>query len=121
MSAITTLFGNQDALANLIESRQRLAARQNTPPKTADAVKSTISSSAMLDKTSKQTLGRLADSVSQFAGDDPKLLRDIIGISNIMQLGAKPDARAALEGPYTKLLSGYYGSKYPAFNIKIDA
>jgi hypothetical protein len=122
MSAISTLFGNNDALANLIESRQRLSAsRNNIFPTTTDAVKSTINKSQLLDKASKQTLSRLTDSVSQFAGDNPKLLRDIMGISNILQIGAKPEANSATDGPYAQLLSGYYGSKYPTSRFKIDA
>lgn len=119
MSTISTLFGNNDALANLIASRQRQPS--GIGGTTAKALKQTIVDSATLDKSSKQTLSRLTDSVSQYAGNNAKLLQDIAGISNIMQIGAKPEATSAAQGPYAQLLNAYYGSKYPTSKFKIDA
>jgi|GEM_PF-5379398 len=123
MSAISALFGNNDALANLIEQRQRLAASRNQPAvnATAASVKKSISDSNFLATSSKQTLTQLTDTVSKFASDDPKLLRDIVGISNLLQIGQKENTASASSSPYAKLLEGYYANKMTGVNLKIDA
>lgn len=68
------------------------------------AVLSYIASSTRLSKDQKKTLARLVAIVDEFAGGDPKLMRDIIGIAKIMEAGA---TRSYKPTPFMRMLKEY--------------
>lgn len=108
MVDISALFGSSSAFGDIIAARARIPGRVGN--QTVDSVKETIGSATRLDESSKKALTNLTDTVSQFAEGNDKLLRDIVGISNLQQIGAKEQFGNS-DSPYAKLLSAYYSGK----------
>jgi len=106
---ISALFGSTNAFADIIAARQQANASKVTGVQTADSVKTAISNATRLDDTAKDNLTKLTDTVSEFANNDPKLLRDIAGLTNLLQIGQKEQAFAS--SPFNQLLSASYARK----------
>ena len=111
---ISSLFGASSDWAAILTARQQARDFAGVGTgQTAKSVKDTISNAARLDDSSKNTLTKLTDTVSAFAKDDPKLLRDIEGLANLMQFGQKEQESAS--SPYSRLLSAAYTQKTGGF------
>ena len=108
MVDISALFGASSAFGDIIAARARIPGRVGS--QTVDSVKETIGSATRLDESSKKSLTNLTDTVKEFAGGNEKLLRDIVGISNLQQIGAKEQVSNS-DSPYARLLSAYYAGK----------
>lgn len=74
------------------------------PSPLAVAVMSYIASSTKLSRDEKRALTRLVAIVDEFAGGDPKLMRDIIGIAKVMEAGA---TRSYKPTPFMRILKEY--------------
>lgn len=109
MVDISALFGSGYVFGDVLKARAQIPG-QVAKNQTVGSVKEAISSATRLDKGSKQSLTSLAETVDKFAGGNEKLLRDIVGISNLQQIGAKEQAGSS-DSPYAKLLSAFYTSK----------
>lgn len=109
MVDISALFGSTYAFGDVLKARAQIPG-QVAKNQTVASVKSTIADSVRLSEDGKKSLNALADTVDQFAKGNQKLLRDVVGISNLQQFGAKEQAGRA-DSPYAKLLSAFYTSK----------
>lgn len=105
---ISSLFGSSGGFADIIRARQQVQAQRVDANASASAVKKAINGSNFLDKGGKQTLTNLTDTVSQYAEGNTKLLRDIQGISNLMQLGAKEQVATDTASAVTQVLKARY-------------
>lgn len=111
---ITSLFGTTGDWASILAARQQARDFANVGTgQTAESVKESISNATRLDDGSKKTLTNLTETVSQFAQNDPKLLRDIEGLANLMQFGQKE--REKSDSLYNRLLSAAYTQKTGGF------
>jgi hypothetical protein len=111
---ISALFGTSSDWASILAARQQARDFASVGTgQTADSVKSTISNATRLNDSSKETLTKLTDTVSEFADGDPKLLRDIEGLANLMQFGQTEQDSAS--SPYARLLSAAYSQKTGGF------
>lgn len=109
MVDISALFGSTYAFGDVIKARAQIPGAV-AKKQTIQTVKDSIADSTRLDSGSKKTLNNLTDAVNQFAQGNDKLLRDIVGIRNLMQFGGKEQS-AVGDSPYAKLLSAYYAGK----------
>lgn len=109
MLAISALFGSTYAFSDVLKARAQIPGAV-AKKQTAETVKDAIADSTRLDSSSKKSLNNLTDTVNQFAEGNDKLLRDIVGIRNLMQFGGKEQSNAG-DSPYSKLLSAYYAGK----------
>ena len=105
---ISALFGSSSTFGDIIAARSRIPGKVGK--QTVGTVKDAIGNASRLDENSKKTLTNLTDSVNQFAKGNDKLLRDIVGISNLQQIGAKEQNNVG-NSPYAKLLAAYYSAK----------
>lgn len=122
MNVPNVLFGVGDVWANLIQARQRAASSAVTIARpTAEAVKDQIGAATRLDKASKQSLNTLTATVDKYASGNPALMRSILGIANLMQIGAKEDTNSSALAPFAKVLEAYYQPKMAANTVKLDA
>ena len=106
---ISALFGSSSAFGDIIAARSRIPGKV-VNGQTVATVKDAITNASRLDENSKKNLNNLTDTVNQFAKGNDKLLRDIVGISNLQQIGAK-EQNVSGNSPYAKLLSAYYAGK----------
>lgn len=109
MINISALFGASTAFGDVLKARAQIPG-QVAKNQTVAGVKESIATASRLDVSGKKTLTTLTDSVNKFAEGNTKLLRDIQGISNLMQFGAKEQV-GNTDSPYAKLLSAYYAGK----------
>ncbi len=109
MVDISALFGSSSAFGDIIAARSRIPGKVGVN-QTSATVKDAIANASRLDASGKKTLTKLTDTVTQFAKGNDKLLRDIVGISNLQQIGAKEQSRTG-DSPYAKLLNAYYAGK----------
>lgn len=117
MVDISALFGASSAFGDIIAARSRIPGKVGN--QTVATVKDAISSATRLSEDGKKSLSKLTDTVNQFAKGNDKLLRDIVGISNLQQIGAK-EQNLTGNSPYAKLLSAYYFGK-PGSNFDYSA
>lgn len=106
---ISALFGSSSVWGDLIAARSQIpgAVAKN---QTVASVKDTITNATRLSSDGKQNLNRLTDTVNQYAKGNTTLLRNIVGISNLMQLGAKEQTNTG-SSPYAALLQSYYAGR----------
>ena len=109
MVDISALFGSTYAFGDVLKARAQIPGAV-AKKQTVDSVKGAIADATRLDSSGRKTLNNLTDSVNQFAQGNDKLLRDIVGISNLMQFGGK-EQNVSGDSPYAKLLSAYYAGK----------
>ena len=109
MVDISALFGSSNAFSDVLRARSYIPGR-TAASQTAATVKDTIANATRLDGNGRKTLNNLTDTVSKFANGNTKLLRDVVGISNLLQIGAKEQLNTG-NSPYAGLLNAYYASK----------
>lgn len=109
MVDISALFGSTYAFGDVLKARAQIPGVVKKG-QTVESVKDAIGEARRLDAGSKKTLNNLTDTVNQFADGNDKLLRDIVGISNLMQFGGKGQ-NGLSDSPYAKLLNAYYTGK----------
>lgn len=110
MRIVNMLFGpNGNPWAELMNERARIvSANTGSIKPTVSGVNDHIANASRLDKSGKQTLTRLTSMADQFAPGNATLLRNIMGIAGIMQIGAKEERFGTNIMPYAKLLESRY-------------
>jgi hypothetical protein len=115
MTSISTLFGSQNAIGNLIAHKSKQ--QDASGVKTLAQAKELIGASENLSAKDKTSLGNLATTVDAFAKGNDKLLRDVVGISNLLQLNHSEKQASVLgvdETSFTQALGNYYKAKIGA-------